>query len=94
LDSYPYTWIEVSPNGAYAFPRQRKGVQIVGKFGYCTATNQPEAIQRACLLQCLRLFKRKDAPFGIINNPMGATELKDRLDPDVKALLDPYRRYV
>ena len=95
LESQPYSWIEVTPNGAYSFPTSRKGVQIVGKFGYCATASLPQAIQRACLLQCLRIFKRKDAPFGVISNPFGGDMrvLKD-LDPDVQALLDPYRRVV
>lgn len=46
LDGSPYTWLEVTPNGNYGFPDHRKGVQIVGKFGFASA---PHDIRMACL---------------------------------------------
>src|SRR3972149_1675085 len=65
LDSKPYTSIELTPNGNYAFPDGPKAVKIVGKWGYSTV---PDAINEACLLQTFRLFKRKDAPFGVVGS--------------------------
>lgn len=95
LDSQPYRWIEITPLGDYVFPIIRRGVEIAGKFGYCAATSQPAMVKRACLLQCLRIFKRKDAPFGVISNPLGGDmRLIERLDPDVKQMLDQFKRYV
>lgn len=91
-DSQPYTSIEVTPYGNYTFPVDvPKSVQIIGTFGY--ASSAPTVVQQACLIQAGRLYRRKDAPFGV----MGAGEFGQgtiilRLDPDVRTILDPYRR--
>lgn len=95
LDSEPYTWIEITPAGSEVFPTHKKGVQIVGKFGYCTTDHHPEDIREACLLSCLRLFKRKDAPFGVLGpTELGQVSVIPGLDPDVKRTLDHYRRLI
>lgn len=95
LNSQPYRWIENTPQGNYLFPCMRKSVKITGKFGWSAASSQPGAIKRACIIQCLRIFKRKDTPFGMLSNPLGGDmRLITDLDPDVKGLLDVYRRYV
>jgi hypothetical protein len=49
LDKRPYTCIACAPNGAHAFPAPARGVQIVGKFGYCTLANRPADIHLACM---------------------------------------------
>jgi hypothetical protein len=94
LDGKPYTWIELAPNGSYAFPKKvKKSVKITGKFGYCAIADLPATIREACLLQCERIFKRKDAPFGIAGTPeMGMLRLQNELDPDVQRMLSSYIR--
>lgn len=92
LDGWPMMEIHTKPNGDYSFPLTEAAVQIVGKFGFSTTT--PAAIKRACIIQVLRIFKRRDAPFGVT----GAAEFGNVMqiasfDPDVKMLLAPYRRY-
>ena len=92
LDSTPYYWIATTPNGSYSFPTLEKAIKIIGKFGW---TTQPTAVREACLLQAMRIYKRRDAPFGVISNPAGGDmRLLDQLDPDVQTLLAPYRRMV
>lgn len=59
-DGRPYTYIQIAPDGNYSFPTQRKGVQIVGKFGYSSTT--PPAIEIACRLMVLRLYQNR---FGV-----------------------------
>lgn len=98
LDSIPYTYIEIAPFGDYSFPIGiRKGVKIVGKFGYSSSTtpqNTPAMVKEACLLQSMRLYKRRDAPFGIVQSPPGGEmRLLQELDPDVKLLLFPVTRF-
>jgi len=90
----PYTWIEVTPNGNYSFPSCNKGVKIIGKFGYCASDAQPDPITEACILQACRLFKRvSEAPFGVSGaSDMGQAVAIAKFDPDVKMLVDPYRR--
>lgn len=89
----PYSKIRTTPNGRYAFPADlRKSVEIAGSWGYCATGSHPDDIKRACLLFAIRLFKRPDAPFGVL----GGTELGfvrvPALDPDVKAVLASYIR--
>jgi len=94
LESKPYTRIEVTPEGNYWFPQGlAKSVKIVGKFGY--ADRPPAQVREACLLQCERLWKRKDAPFGVAGSPeLGTMRLIPELDPDVKFMLQPLARIV
>lgn len=84
-DGKPYTRITVAPQGRYSFPTFRKGVQIVGTFGYPAI---PADVHTACVIQALRLFKRKDAPFGVVGSAeMGQLLVMSKLDPDVEMLL-------
>lgn len=90
LDGKPATWIEVTPDGGYTFPTVSKGVKITGKFGYGSTT--PPAIKAACLLAVQKLYKRKDAPFGVeAGGELGIMTLM-KTDPDLDALLGPFRR--
>lgn len=93
LDGEPYTQIRITPNGSKSFPRGRRTVKIVGKFGY--SVSAPALIKEACLLQSLRIFKRKDAPFGVTAvNEVGMMKEITDVDPDVKILLEPFVRFV
>lgn len=93
LDYRPYRWIETTPSGDYYFPLYRKAVRIIGKFGFCTKVNQPELIRRACILQSSRIYKRSDAPFGVISNPLGGSmQLLKDVDPDVEQMIRSFKR--
>lgn len=90
-DGWPYTSIATSPDGDYSFPRVRKGLKLTGTWGWSSV---PPPVKEACLIQAFRIFKRKDAPFGIAGSPeMGQMRI-GRLDPDVLWLLDVYRNIV
>lgn len=94
LDSLPYTMIRVTPQGRYRFPGVEKGVKIVGVFGW---TAVPAQIQEACCIQSERIFRRKDAPFGIAGSgnstaDFGAVRLLAKLDPDVEFMIAGFRR--
>ncbi len=87
LKDRPYTRIEARGNGRRSFPLSKRGVKVVGKFGYSATT--PSVVREACLLQAERLFKRKEAPLGVMGTPeTGYVRLKAELDPDVVRLLD------
>lgn len=94
LDGQPYSRIDVAPDGNYTFPvGVARGVKVTGSFGYAATT--PAAIAEACLLQTARLFRRKDAVFGVVGSAdMGQTAVIARIDPDVKMMLAPYRLLV
>lgn len=97
-DGVPYTWIEVAPDGDYNFPATRKGVELAGSFGYCTAANRPYQIMEACLLGAHRMYTRHDTPLGVSASPtLGQMQVIVRelgTDPDFMALLAPFRRLV
>jgi hypothetical protein len=95
-NSTPKTRIQTSAQGSRIFPAKiKKCIQIAGSFGYCTTANQPPEIKEACILQVMRLFKRKDAPFGVSGiNQFGVMQVVDSFDKDVKILLDGYRRVI
>jgi len=85
VDGRPWTSIKITPNGSYAFPRVSRGLKITGSFGYASTT--PAIIREACLLQSVRVFKRKDSPFGVAGiGELGVVRIST-LDPDVKMLL-------
>lgn len=100
LDDKPYTNIEVAESGTKTFPIAiRKGVLLQGTFGYIASTNAnncPDPIHDAALLIAERIYKRKDAPLGVAGQaPLGQQPVRVpslTVDPDIKALLDPYRK--
>lgn len=55
----------------------------------------PEPIKEACLIQTMRWWTRKDTAFAdVIGVPeLGTVVAKKGLDPDVKELLRPFKRY-
>jgi hypothetical protein len=63
-------------------------VQVVGVFGWSAV---PAAIRQATVILAMRLFKRLDAPLGMISNDLGSMRV-GRFDPDVEALVAPFRK--
>lgn len=93
VNGEPVMRLDVPAWGSKSFPTHAKGVEIDGKFGYSSTT--PPAIKRACIIQTVRLFKRRDAPFGITGaGEFGSViEITD-FDPDVKILLMQFQRVI
>lgn len=88
----PYQTIYLKPYSTRYFPLGRNRVQVTGTWGYSTAV--PHAIREACLLLAARLYKRKDAPFGIAGSAdHGQLQTLPGMDPDVKQLIQQYRRF-
>jgi hypothetical protein len=54
----------------------------------------PTTVKEATLLQASRLFKRRDAPFGVAGSPDLGSELRllAKVDPDVAVMLSKYVR--
>lgn len=92
FESRPWTRIVVSPDSAIKPLPDVNGVQVTATFGW---SEVPVAVQQATLLQASRLFKRKDAPFGVAGSPEAGSELRllARVDPDVEVVLGPYKRW-
>ena len=88
-------WTRIIGLGTRQFPRlqYRPGVSVTASFGWPGGT-APAAVKNATLIQASRLFKRKDAPFGVAGSVEFGSEVRllAKLDPDVESLLKPYRR--
>jgi hypothetical protein len=91
VEGVPYTQIETVLLGNYWFPSTRKGVKITASFGWAAV---PKPINRACVLQATRLFKRYVTPLGQAGaSAVGTITLSiPALDPDVTMLLAAYKR--
>ena len=68
------------------------GVQLVGSFGYSSGTSAsaPAPVKQACLLVAHRLWRRKDAIFGVAGTPgLGVTTIQAQIprDADVMEML-------
>lgn len=91
----PYTRIKAI--GSFLFPlwepRQPNAyeatVSVRGLWGWAQV---PTAIKQATILLAMRQFKRYDSPLGIAGfGDIGAIRVT-KFDPDVEALVSPYRR--
>lgn len=69
--------------------RYRPLVQVTARWGWPGSI--PDAINQACLLLTSRLIKRYDSPLGVAGfGDLGALMVR-RVDPDIEAMLEPYR---
>lgn len=86
----PYTTLQIAPKGTRSFPVLRRGLRIVGVWGWPAV---PQPVTEATILMTIRLFKRTDAPFGIVGSTdLGNLQTLPSRDPDITAMLAPYRR--
>jgi hypothetical protein len=93
----PYTRIRAI--GDYLFPvwsvtgtyGNLASVQVAGVFGWSAV---PTAVRQATILLAMRQFKRYDSPLGVAGfGDIGAIRV-GRTDPDVQALLMPFKKAV
>lgn len=78
-------------NGRYRFPRRLRSTQVTGSFGFCAVTSVPDLVTKACLLLVSRLYKRKDAVFGVLGGADWADPVRiGSRDPDVMLCLQDY----
>lgn len=91
MPGLPYIGLRVTPNGRYVFyPRYTNGVKVIGKFGFPSDSPALEIVREAVAIQVARIFKRKDAPFGVAGaGAMGQVLAISDIDPDVKVMLAP-----
>lgn len=89
-DARPFTRVVVLSG---ALDQGNRRARLTGRFGWPAV---PTAIRQATLLQAERLFKRKDAPFGVAGGTsgfdFGMVMIRQRLDPDVIVLCEAFRR--
>lgn len=85
-------WTILFPEWGTVFPACERSMEITAKWGW---TEVPDVVHQACLTQAGRLFKRRDAPFGVAGSLQDGSEIRllSRLDPDVAVLIASVRRY-
>jgi len=79
----------------YLFPTSPIGettVKVTAAFGF--ATTIPTDVVQACVLMSLRQFKRFDSPLGAAGFGEIGIVMVRKFDPDINAMLAPYRRNV
>src|SRR3990167_2874275 len=86
-DAAPYWRLEAL---AGEWQQTRLAVKVTANWGIATV---PTEVAAACLLLATRLYKRKDTPFGILDNPNSGGIPLPRLDPDVRELLAGQVKY-
>lgn len=92
-EARPYTMIRATGLGRW-FPTptttgRSARVEVTGTWGWPAI---PVDVTQACLILASRYYKRKESPDGVSNwGDLGVIRI-GRTDPDVMALLDPYRR--
>lgn len=81
-----YLWPIWSVTGTYF---NKAPIQVVGTFGWPTI---PPAIKQATILLAMRQFKRYDSPLGVAGfGDIGVMRV-GRVDPDVEALIMPFKK--
>lgn len=83
-------WTSLVALTGTTFPPGTRRIRVTGRWGWPAV---PASVKQATLIQAARLWKRKDAPFGVAGSVEFGSELRllAALDPDVQALLRPYR---
>lgn len=86
---WPYT--RITAIDRYIFPyAYPQSVRVQAVWGWPSI---PAEIAMATKIQASRLFIRRQSPFGIAGTPeLGTVRLSSRLDPDVEALIRPFRK--
>jgi hypothetical protein len=90
LTGHPATRIRAVDDFLFNVLDGEATVRITGVWGWSAV---PVAVKQATVIQAARIFKRNDSPLGIAGfGEMGAVRVGVQLDPDVKHLIDVYRK--
>jgi hypothetical protein len=89
-DKEPYRQIRINTNGNYYFPVTHYGIEITGLWGYTDGiddndepTQIPPFVKNAMLLMANRVYRRKDAIFGVSGTPqLGVMTVQARVQED------------
>lgn len=89
----PFTTIILTAWGQYSYwPEGVKRVRVEGKFGF--SENPPDDIVQAAIIQVGRMVKRGLQSFEDTgaNEDLGQMTYTQNIDPDLKLILNPYKR--
>lgn len=85
----PYTRIRAIDDLYFPENMGEATVQVVGVFGFSAI---PTEVKQAAVLLAARIFKRNDSPLGVAGfGDLGAIRVS-RVDPDIDAMLAPYKK--
>ena len=88
----PFTRIRAIQDYLWPVAGGEATVRVAGVYGFPSV---PTVITQATVLQSSRIFTRLQSPLGIAGfGEMGVVRVTRSLDPDVAALVEPYRRIV
>ncbi len=88
----PFTRIRAIQDYLWPTAGGEATVRVTGVFGFPSI---PIVITQATVLQASRIFTRLQSPLGVAGfGEMGVVRVTRALDPDVAALVEPYRRIV
>lgn len=87
LNGDPVHTIKIRPGSGKSFPLTAEAVKVTAAWGYSSIA--PDPIKEACLLVSARIYKRKDAVFGVIPGgaSVGGVELQTHLRGDVDFMM-------
>lgn len=93
-NGWPYSSIRRLVGANFWFPhRWADSVEVTGKFGW--AATPPQIVEATTIIATRFLRRAREAPFGVVtfgSDPAAAARLA-RVDPDVRFLLDPFRKW-
>jgi hypothetical protein len=88
----PFTRIRAIQDYLWPTAGGEATVRVRGVYGFPSI---PLVITQATVLQSSRIFTRLQSPLGVAGfNELGVVRVTRALDPDVAALVEPYRRIV
>jgi hypothetical protein len=90
LTGHPSTRIRAVDDFLFNVLDGEATVRVTGVWGWSAV---PVAVKQATVIQASRIFKRNSSPLGIAGfGEMGAIRVGVQLDPDVRHLIDVYRK--
>lgn len=89
---WPYTRLRAVGSMAFPYHQERALVRVTAQWGWPAV---PASVKKATLIQAARLYKRRDSADGVLGgSDFGPVRVGTRIDPDVEALLAPFRKYL
>lgn len=92
MTGWPFTRIRFIDSYVYPASTHRPVLEVTAQWGWAAI---PEPVKRATLIMAARLYKRRDSAEGVLSGfgDFGPVRVGTRIDPDVEALLSPYRKH-